>query len=114
MATAAKIPIEPVVSSNIAGIGYDGINHILAVQFKSGAIFHYTNYDPVQAVLFMEADSKGAFFVNEIKRAKLPGAKMTGKCPKCGDDHGWLGETCSECGTAVYTEVETRYGKDGR
>jgi hypothetical protein len=109
--TTTKIPIERVQSSNIEGIGYDGINHVLAVQFKSGAIFHFPNYDPVNAILFMEADSKGAFFAREIKR-KVPGQKMTGKCPKCGDDHGWLGEKCSECGTAVYTEVETRYGKE--
>lgn len=111
MATATKIPIEPVVSSNLAGIGYDGLTHTMAVQFKSGAIFHYPNYDPVNAILFMEADSKGAFFAREIK-GKVPGQKMTGKCPKCGDEHGWLGTTCEDCGTAVYTEVETRYKEE--
>lgn len=101
---AERIPLEDVVSSNIQGLGYNLEKRILAVKFKSGAIFHFADVTPAFALEFFGAESKGSFFAQRIKGGKVHGSKMTGTCPNCGDEHGWIGETCSECGTAVYAE----------
>lgn len=104
MAVAEKIPLEELQSSNISGAGYKAEKRILAVRFKSGDIFHYAGVSTEMALAFYAADSKGRYYAEHIK-GKFNGQKMTGKCPKCGDGPGWLEETCSDCGTAVYADA---------
>lgn len=100
---ADKIELEPLESSNLAGAGYNKDKQILALQFKDGAIFHYAPVSLEQATDFYGAESKGRHYSQHIK-GKIAGQKMTGTCPKCGDKHGWIGETCSDCGTGVYED----------
>jgi hypothetical protein len=97
---AEKIPLEAVTSSNLAAIGYDPQKKILAVQFRSGAIFHYAGVSLETATAFYAAESKGKHFAHAI-RGLYQGEKMTGPCPKCGDT-GWVGDRCEDCGCAAY------------
>lgn len=54
-----------VESSNIASVGYDGVN--LEVEFKSGAIYQYENV-PIRVYdVMMKADSVGKYFNAHIK-----------------------------------------------
>lgn len=111
MDVAKRIPMEEVESSNLKAIGYDPERSILAIAFKSGAIFHYATVDQALFFEFYNALSKGTFYVENIK-GKMPGQKMTGECPKCGDKNGWIGERCTDCGCADY--VDTRRESHGQ
>lgn len=97
---AEKIPLVPVTSSNLAAIGYNPAKQILAVEFKSGAIFHYAGVTPALRMNLMAAESRGSFFAREI-RGKFQGEKMTGPCLDCGAT-GWIGERCEDCGCSTY------------
>jgi len=57
----------PVVSSNVASIGYDENSYTLEVQFRGGGIYQYFNVPPQVFEEFINADSKGKFFHKEIK-----------------------------------------------
>lgn len=105
MATGAiRIPFETVESSNIAGYGYDADRQILAVQFKSGSIYHYAPFPLEAALAFGLAESKGKHYSTHI-RGKVPGERMTGPCPACGHE-GWIGDLCVDCGDAHYQAKE--------
>ena len=102
---AEKIPLEAIVSSNLQAIGYNPEKRILAIQFKHGGdIYHYADVTPEKAAEFYGAESRGRYYALNIK-GKLPGSKMTGTCPQCGDRPGWVGDTCESCGTAAYAET---------
>ncbi len=103
--TPTRIPLEAVTSSNLSGYGW--LDGTLAVAFQNGRIFHYSNVPLETALEFGAAESKGKFYAANI-RGKFSGAPVTGPCPKCGDE-GYLGDTCSDCGTETYTAVEKRY-----
>lgn len=104
MAEPYRIPSEPVTSSNLAAIGYDSDRRVLAITFKSGDVFHYAYVGPDLALELYQAESKGRFYTQRIK-GKLTGQKMTGVCPNCGDEHGYIGATCDDCGTAAYADA---------
>lgn len=58
----------PVVSSFIAAVGYDNIQNILHVQFKSnGSIQKYQGVPPELYQSMMSADSIGSFYTKNIK-----------------------------------------------
>ncbi|MFQ5431236.1 MAG: KTSC domain-containing protein [Nitrospinota bacterium] len=57
----------PVVSSNVASIGYDENSYTLEVAFHSGGIYQYFDVSPQVFEQFINADSKGKFFHEEIK-----------------------------------------------
>jgi hypothetical protein len=111
----ARVPVD---SSNLASIGYDETRHVLAVGFKSGAIFHYRGVESGLWERFHMAPSKGSFFAHHVK-GRYQGEKMTGPCPDCGDQ-GVVGTTCTDCGCSQYQKEERRYGepddsrRDGR
>lgn len=107
---AERIPLEDVQSSNLAAIGYNDVKQILAVQFRSGAIFHYAPVSEDLFRAFCQAPSLGTFYAKEI-RGKVSGQKMTGTCPKCGA-MGWIGETCTDCGCAVVLEDPPKAAKE--
>jgi hypothetical protein len=98
---AEKIELEDVVSSNLAAIGYNPLKRILAVQFKSGAIYHYADVDVLVAAGFNTAESKGRYYAASIK-GQYQAQQMTGHCANCGDGPGWIGDRCQDCGTADY------------
>jgi len=60
MGTINTLPVKG--SSNIAGIGYDLDQGTLAVEFTSGAVYHYLGVPPHVYPAFRNADSKGSFF----------------------------------------------------
>ena len=97
---------EAVDSSNIASIGYAPDRRVLAVEFKSGAIFHYRDVDPTFAGEFYGSLSKGQFFNMHIRR-KLAGEKMTGPCSSC-TAVGIIGTACA-CGEGEHFQEEKRY-----
>lgn len=86
-----------VVSSYLASVGYSPTRHVLAVEFKDGAIFHYADVDEDVAKEFLEADSLGRFFLRRVK-GRFSAVKMTGPCAVCGR-HGIIGQACEtpEC-----------------
>lgn len=60
-----KITLTPVKSSNIAAIGYqDGT---LAVQFSSGAVYHYDGVPPNVFAEMQAAESVGRYFSANIR-----------------------------------------------
>lgn len=63
------IPMTTVVSNQIAAIGYDAATSTLAVTFTRGPghIYHYPGVSRETYDAFMAAESKGAFFGQNIK-----------------------------------------------
>lgn len=97
-----------VESSNIQSIGYSELRQVLAVEFKSGDVFHYRGVSEDTYAALLESDSLGKFYYQNIK-GKFAAAKMTGPCPRCGSvEKGVIGETCEKCGSAKYVEVDSR------
>jgi hypothetical protein len=64
------IALEPVVSSQVAAIGYDEESQTLAVTFTRGsaAIYHYPLVSPDQYLAFKTSDSIGTHFGKHIKQ----------------------------------------------
>jgi hypothetical protein len=111
MAKADLIPRNGVESSNLASIGYNRDRRVLAIEFKSGAIFHYRNVEEGLYERFLSADSLGSFFYHHVK-GRFPADKMTGPCHACGIN-GVLGEVCTDCGCGIHVATERREG-DGQ
>ena len=63
------IPMTPVVSKQLAAVGYDAASKTLAVTFSrgTGAIYHYPNVEPKTHADMMAAESLGAYFGQHIK-----------------------------------------------
>jgi len=57
----------PVVSSQIASIGYDKMERILEVEFTSGAVYQYEAVSPQIAEDLIAAESVGKFFNKYIR-----------------------------------------------
>lgn len=60
--------LVPVESSNIAAVGYLNKSEELYVQFSSGVVYAYQNVPEPVYDKFMQAESKGTFFDQSIKR----------------------------------------------
>lgn len=54
-------------STMIRGIGYDFDNSILEIEFNSGAVWQYYDFPESEWYGFENSDSKGKFFLREIK-----------------------------------------------
>lgn len=65
------VELTPVVSGNIAAVGWDGRNSTLYVKFKSGSQYAYSGVPETMAQAFLNAASKGKFFAKFI-RDKFP------------------------------------------
>lgn len=57
----------PVISSNIAAIGYDEDTQTLEIEFTNGAVYQYSNVPSSEYQGIMGADSKGKYFHSNIK-----------------------------------------------
>ena len=57
----------PVVSSNIASIGYDSTSAILEVEFNNGSVYQYFDVPPFEYEGLMSSDSQGSFLNQKIK-----------------------------------------------
>ena len=59
----------PVVSSNLASIGYDPDQHVLEVQFLDGGVYQYFAVPTSLYQGLMSAGSHGRYFDQYIKKA---------------------------------------------
>lgn len=57
----------PVDSSSIAEVGYDPASSTLEVVFREGGVYRYFGVPAAVFSEFMAADSKGRYFVAEIR-----------------------------------------------
>jgi hypothetical protein len=61
------IEMKSVISSNISAIGYDEEAKELHVSFNKSGTYIYSNVEPKIFESFISADSKGKFFLANIK-----------------------------------------------
>jgi hypothetical protein len=63
------IALSPVVSSQVAAIGYDETTRTLAMTFTrgEGAVYHYADVSPETFAALKTAESIGAYFGKHIK-----------------------------------------------
>jgi len=59
--------LQPVNSSNIAAVGYDGASQTLTIEFRSGGTYEF--YDVPEAVHqgLTQSSSLGSYFQQEIR-----------------------------------------------
>jgi hypothetical protein len=63
------IDMQPVESSQIAAVGFDSAENILAVQFKRGGLYFYHDVPREKFDALMQAESVGKFHAQHIKLA---------------------------------------------
>ena len=61
------ITMQPVKSSQLEAIGHDAVTEILAIRFKGGAIYHYSNVDAAVFANLRDAESVSSYFGKFIK-----------------------------------------------
>lgn len=60
--------MTPCQSSLLCGYAYDPEGQVLSVQFKEGGpIYRYSAFPPEKFASFEGAESKGKFFLSEVK-----------------------------------------------
>lgn len=59
----------PVQSRHLAAFGYDALRRTLEVEFANGSVYEYQDVPRELADGLAAADSKGAFFVENVRRA---------------------------------------------
>jgi len=69
----STISLTPVESSQLSAFGHDPATNTLAVMFppsKDGSqrVYHYANVDAEKFAAFQAAESKGSFFIHNIKK----------------------------------------------
>lgn len=64
-----QIQLEPVISSNIAAIGYDATTSHMRVQFTNGATYYADGALQADFDNFKSAKSKGIHFNKVLKQA---------------------------------------------
>ena len=57
----------PVISSNLASVGYDPQTLTLEVEFSDGSIYQYFDVPETIFESLMQANSKGSFLATQIK-----------------------------------------------
>jgi hypothetical protein len=57
----------PVSSTSIAEVGYDNATLTLEIAFRDGGLYRYFGVPVALYSRFMTSNSKGRFFVDEIK-----------------------------------------------
>lgn len=68
--------MAPVTSSNVLAMGYDHIKSVLALKFKSGAIYHYQNVPSTIFDALSKAESVGAYASAYITRGQYEGRRV--------------------------------------
>ncbi len=59
--------IAVIGSSNIKSVGHDQLAHTLEIEFINGKVWQYFNFPAEKFVEFMNAESKGKYFDQEIR-----------------------------------------------
>ncbi len=65
----------PVISSNIAAIGYNEDNQVLEIEFNNGSVYQYSDVPSSERDGIMSAESKGRYFHANI-RERYPYVKL--------------------------------------
>jgi hypothetical protein len=60
---------SPVISSNVASVGYDPSTMTLEVEFKKGGVYQYFNVPPAVHAAMVIAPSVGRYLDVNIKKA---------------------------------------------
>lgn len=63
--------LVPVISRNLAAMGYDQVTGELQVQFQNGAIYSYQGVPPEVYQGLVNAPSKGQYFAYAIRNQPL-------------------------------------------
>lgn len=74
----------PVESSNIKSVGYSVETMTLFIEFHNGDMYSYTPVSQPGWIQFMKAESKGKFFIANIRNNPLIAATKLNKT----DEHG--------------------------
>ena len=53
-------------SSNLVAVGYDKVNQVLEIEFRSGSVYHYIDVPDDKYQGLMSAVSKGQYFHDNI------------------------------------------------
>lgn len=61
------VEMVPVVSSNVAAVGYDEDHRILQVRFHNGTVYEYLGVPATLYRALLDAPSKGSFINDHIK-----------------------------------------------
>jgi hypothetical protein len=99
------IALTPVVSNQVAAIGYDEASQTLAVTFTrgQGAIYHYPNVSKETCEAFVTAESIGKYFGQHIKN--LPFIKYPAE-PVPESEEGPQSDVAAAAGGLAQTAVE--------
>ena len=73
-----EIQRQPVSSSDIASIGYDGATETLEIEFKATGIYRYFSVPKTVAEDLQRTPSPGKFFLQHIK-GKYAWEKVSGR-----------------------------------
>lgn len=66
----------PVVSSDLASVGYDANSQTLEIEFRTGAVYEYRPVAPALHAELMSAPSLGRFFNQRIRNAGFVCTKL--------------------------------------
>ncbi|MCG3149351.1 MAG: hypothetical protein PCFJNLEI_02811 [Verrucomicrobiae bacterium] len=58
---------QPVISSDLASIGYDPVTQTLEIEFKATGVYHYFSVPPEVYETLRTTPSPGKFFLQNIK-----------------------------------------------
>jgi hypothetical protein len=99
------IQLTPVVSNQVAAIGYDEATQTLAVTFTRGvgAVYHYAGVSKETCEAFITADSIGKYFGEHIKN--LPFTKYPAE-PATESEDGPQSDIAAAAGGLAQTAVE--------
>lgn len=85
---AVSIPLVPVVSSQLAAVGYDPQTSTLAVEFKGygdkpGSVYHYADVDQDTWAALNAAPSFNSEFIKRVKKdpERFPYTKLAPVAP---------------------------------
>ena len=62
-----NIALQKVESSNVSAYGYDALSRTLAIEFKSGGVYHYAGVPVDVYARLVDAKSIGKFIGAEIR-----------------------------------------------
>lgn len=63
----SRVKRQPVVSTNVASVGYSRQLHALEIEFVRGAVYRYLDVQPRLYRRLLEADSKGRFIAENLR-----------------------------------------------
>lgn len=66
---------QPVKSTNVKSVGYDAVEKVLEVEFKSGGVYQYAGVQPEMYADLLAAESIGRF-ISQVVRSGRKGLRI--------------------------------------